>query len=117
MRPKYILRSGEVGIEPEAWILGIYFTQNKKNRNRGALTIGGPAKFRDNISEVLASYFAITDGIEDKRAKERSEGLERRRVVFDVGPMTFVWFLRGIRRLRASGVNAVRVRSTGRLMR
>ena len=118
MREKYILRAGEVGADPEAWILGIYFTPGMgKGKKRGRLTIGGPKRFRDEMDEVLASFFEVAGGTKDDRAEERQKGIERKRLVIDIEPLSLHTYRYGVRRMSQAGINVARVDSTGRLLR
>ena len=117
MREKYILRVGEVGSDPDAWVIGIYFTRSEAKGKKGTLSIGGPGRFRDRMDEVLRDFFGIEDGLEDDVVEERQKDRERKRLVFDVEPLTFRAFRHGVRDMVRVGISAVHVRSTGRLMR
>ncbi len=131
MREKYILRAGVVGVEPDAWILGIYYTPSPSKgkrstagwrvtnarRSRGVLTIGGPKGFSAEVDEVLTRFFGIEKGLEDDRVDERQKGLKRKRFVYDVKPISLHAFRFGVQRIRETGITATRVTSTGRLMR
>jgi len=131
MREKYILRDGVVGVEPDAWILGIYYTPfpskgrrsaagwrvTSVRRQRGTLTIGGPKGFAEEVNEVLMRFFGVDRGLKDDRVEERQKDTKRKRRVFDVKPISLHAFRLAVRRMRAVGINVTRVSSTGRLMR
>lgn len=116
MRDKYILRSGQIGEDPDAWVLAIYFTRLKKNPKEGTITIGGPTRFAEEIDAVLMRYFDL-HGTEDENVVQRQEDRRRKRVVYDVGPVSFDTFRRGVRHMMRTGISVVRVRSMGRLLR
>ena len=122
MRRKFILRAGTIGQDSDAWVLGVYFTPSIGNPKRGTLTIGGPKKFREQMDAVLQTYFGCRLGIESSRVTERGVRRERgrvsrKRLFFDVKPMRFVLFLRGLRKLDKAGVAVARVVRMGRLLR
>lgn len=129
MREKYILRAGHVGADPDAWILGIYYTPSPSKakkagwrvvgarRSRGVLTIGGPQTFAEEVDDVLSTFFGVEKGLEDDRVEERQKGMKRKRRVFDVKPISLHAFRFGVRKMREAGINVARVSSTGRLMR
>ena len=129
MREKYILRAGVVGVEPDAWILGIYYTPSPSKRRRagwrvtsarrarGVLTIGGPKGFSEEVDEVLSRFFGVEKGLEDDRVQERQKDLKQKRFVCDVKQIPLSVFRFGVRRMREMSITATRVTSTGRLMR
>ncbi len=129
MREKYILRAGHVEADPDAWILGIYYTpspskgkriagsRRRLRRARGTMTIGGPKGFAEEIDEVLTSFFGVVKGREDDRVEERQKDMKQKRFVYDVKPISLHAFRFGVRRMREIGINVTRVNSTGRLMR
>lgn len=117
MRDKYVLRSGEVGADPYAWVLAIYFTRSEENSKKGVLTIGGPKRFFENMDEVLKRFFDCDEGTEEERAEERQRDKQRKRLVYDVGSFRFKVFRRGVRQMIHAGIHVVRVRATGRLLR
>jgi hypothetical protein len=109
MRRKYILRASDTDNE-YAWVIGVYF-------DRGTMTIGGPRAFVDAVDRVLEEYFGIDSGIEGHGVVARDEDMKRKRLVFDVHPVTLRAFLRGIRRMSRRGIAASKVRNMGRLLR
>lgn len=125
MRRKFILRAGTLGHDPDAWVLGVYFTPSIGNPKRGTLTIGGPKTFQEQMDAVLQTYFGCRLGIESSRVTGRGVRaggvgrgrVSRKRLVFDVEPMRLVLFLRGLRELDKAGVAVARVVRMGRLLR
>jgi hypothetical protein len=116
MRDKYVLRSGKVGEDPDAWVLAIYFTRLKENPKEGIITIGGPKRFAESMDEVLMRHFDL-QGTEDEMVTQRQQDKKRKRIVYDVGPIPFEVFRKGVRYMIRTGISVVRVRAMGRLLR
>jgi len=116
MRKKYVLRSGEIESDPEAWILAIYFTPSKKDSERGVLTIGGPKRFVDAMDEVLKEFFGVEEGIEDEKVDGRLGVGERKRLVYDARLASRA-FRRGVKDMIHEGIHVSRVANIGRLIR
>jgi hypothetical protein len=120
MRRKCILRAGTIGHDPDAWILGIYFTGPTGRQKAGTITIGGPKRFEDEMHAVLQKYFGLIRGQNGCRFSERRREVHRRRrkrLVFDVRPVTKRHFDAGIEEMRDAGIFIEEVERMGRLLR